>query len=147
MYYVFEPTKKKSLLAKREMNSLIIDNNLLKYTFIKQRNKNRDEMKIAAYSLKNPFSLVKTLVGVYLHLDHLSYASYNQTTNEIMLVGQFTVAYEDMDTGHERVVNYNDDSTCITFTYNFADIDVFLDLLKSKMKWNACVAPLNPISL
>lgn len=143
-------TKKKTGKdKKRYYPTLIIDKEVIEYTFIKSRPKTKEELgndlRLKATRIFKP---VATIVSVYIDLKDIKYIEYNKETDSVFLAGQFTVSYKNDYLKNEITKEYIDKLYCIEFPYNnFLDVDEFMELASKNIKVDRLMEEVTPISL
>ena len=145
---MFDFTKKKTgILKSKYRPSLIIDGDILEYTFIKKRAKTSTEFKTDVILKKNLAKPVSTIVSVYMDLNDLHFVDYDKDNNHIFMVGKFSVSYRSADYEYESSVEYKDKLYGIEFLYDFVDINQFLKILSIHTKTTKLLEKVEPISL
>ena len=147
MYYDFTIPKKKIFGTNKFYPTLIIDNKVIEYSFLKSRSKTNDELKFDVLSgNKKFFKPVSTIVSVYMDMEKIQFVQYDKTTNKMLIGGRFHVAYRNMHTSQEIKSDFTARTFCISFDYNFKDLEMFLKLIRQYLPENQLVE-MEPLSL
>ena len=149
MYKRFETKKKKGLTRGKNTDMLLIDNDVLEYTFVKRRAKTLAEMHddFQHPDVRKIYKNIETTITVILDLKDLLFVKYDKALNNIIIVGKFVVMRKNAYYEQEMISNYDEEGSCFAFEYNFEDLDEFLKILNTAKKLDSCNIPLIPISL
>ena len=138
----------RGLFKKDFVPSLIIDNDIIEYTFIKNRVKTKAELKndllVDKSRLAKPSS---TVVSVYIDINDVVFVDYDKDTNHIFIACKFSVSYRSRTYEYESTEEYKDKLYGIEFIYDFNDPEKFVELISKYQKSDKLMEAVEPVSL